>query len=119
MKLTQVDYKLCDYMSLRVNSHCQFTPCIQIFHIYYTHLLTYLLVMPTNAVRSNETIYKYASYLDWHISPHADRRSPRNTNSLQHWPSPTIWWPVSHTTHDPPLSSQVCCTRLTTVKRLI
>ena len=51
--------------------------------------------------------------------PIADHQSPRNTNSLQHWPSPTRRWPVSHTTHGPRLSSQVCCTRLTTVQRVI
>ena len=42
-----------------------------------------------------------------------------HTNSSQHWPSPTRRWPVSHTTHGPRLSSQVCCTRLTTVQRVI
>ena len=49
----------------------------------------------------------------------ADRRSPRNTNSLQHWPSPTMRRPVSYTTHGPPLSRKVCRTGLTTVERVI
>jgi len=39
-----------------------------------------------------------ASYPDWCISPHADCQSLQNTNSLQHWPSPTMQWPVSLTT---------------------
>jgi len=38
--------------------------------------------------------------------PHANRRSLQNTNSVQHWPSPTMRWPVFHTTHGPPLSSK-------------
>jgi len=44
---------------------------------------------------------KYASCPDWRISPHADRRSPRNTNSLQHRPSPTMRRNVFHSTHGP------------------
>ena len=51
--------------------------------------------------------------------PIVDRRSPQNTNSLQHWLSPTMRQPVSHTTHGPSLSIQVCCTELTTVERVI
>ena len=46
-------------------------------------------------------------------------RSPWNTNSLQHWPSPTMRRPVCRTTHGPRLSSQVCHTGLTTVERVI
>ena len=63
--------------------------------------------------------YKYASCPDWRISSHADRRSLRNTNSWQHWPSPAMQRPVFHSTHGPRLSSQVCRTALTTVKRVI
>ena len=59
------------------------------------------------------------SCLDWRISSHADRWSPRNTNSLQHWPSLSKRQPVCDTTHGPRLSSQVCSTRLTTVQRVI
>jgi len=55
-------------------------------------------------VQRHWNLNKYASYPDWHISPHANRQSQRNTNSLQHWPSPTM--PVSHTTHGPRLSSK-------------
>ena len=56
------------------------------------------------------------------IYPHmaiADCQSPRNTNSLQHWPSPTMWRPVFYSTHGLWLSSQVCHTRLRTVERVI
>ena len=38
--------------------------------------------------------------------PTCQSPSPRNTNSLQHWPSPTMRWPVCHTTHSPQWSSQ-------------
>ena len=44
---------------------------------------------------------------------------PIAANSLQHWPSLSKRQPVSHTTHSPRLSSQVCHTRLTTVRRVI
>jgi len=46
----------------------------------------------------------HASCPDWRIA-HADRRLLRNT-SLQHWPSPTMRWPVFHTTHGTRLSSK-------------
>jgi len=72
----------------------------------------YIPAMPIMACGDN----KYASYPDWHISPHADRR---HTNSLQQWPSPTIRRLVSHTTHGPRLSSQVCRTRLTTIQCVV
>ena len=51
--------------------------------------------------------------------PIADRRSLRNTNRLPHWPSPTMRRSVSHATHGPPQSGQVCRTALTTVERII
>jgi len=54
----------------------------------------------------SDTFNKYASYPDWRISRHANHQSLRNTNSLQHWPSPTMRWPVSHTTHGLWLSSK-------------
>jgi len=49
---------------------------------------------------------KYASCPDWRIVPHAYHRLLQNTNSLQHWSSPTMRWPVSHTTHGQQPSSQ-------------
>ena len=42
-----------------------------------------------------------------------------SANSLQHWLSLSKRWPVSHTTHGPRLSSQVCRTWLTIVQRII
>ena len=51
--------------------------------------------------------------------PTCQSPSPQNTNSLQHWPSPSKWRPVSHTTDGLQMSSQVCRTRLTTVERVI
>ena len=59
---------------------------------------------------------KCASCPDWHISLHAD---PITANSLQHWPSPSKWRHVAHTTHGPRLSSQVCRIGLTTVEHVI
>ena len=77
-------------------------------------IVRYIVYTVTNRYK-----HKFASCPDWRISPHADRRSPRNTNSLQHWPSPTMRRPVCHSRHGAPLSSRVCRTRLTTVERVI
>ena len=63
-------------------------PFCKISLLYDNPRLRYVLL---KFLRTNKQKNKYASCPDWRISPHADRiadrRSPRNTNSFQHWGS--------------------------------